>query len=64
VSLVQLRTIIEGMNAQTPVVNTSDEFQEDWRNRDNNECDPAREDWHITLKVFNNYKSRGLNKKG
>jgi hypothetical protein len=36
VGFVQLRTIIEGTNAQTPV-NTSDAFQDEWRDRDNNE---------------------------
>jgi hypothetical protein len=41
VSFVQLRTIIVGTNAQTSV-NTRDEFQEDWRDRNNNESDPGR----------------------
>ena len=42
VSFVLLGTIIEGMNAQTPV-NTSDDFQDDWRDRDNDEREPGRE---------------------
>ena len=62
VNFVLLRAIIEGMNAQKPV-NTSDEFQDDWRDSDNNQCDPAIEDWYITAVVFYNYKSRGLREK-
>jgi hypothetical protein len=43
VDFVLFRTITEGMNAQTPV-NSRDEFQEDWRDNDKNECGPGRDE--------------------
>ena len=50
---------IEGMYAQT-AVNASDESHEDWRDIDNNDCDPGRDDCWCTPVVFKIFKPKAL----
>jgi hypothetical protein len=47
------------MYAQT-AINTSDEFQKDWRDEDKEDCDPAIKDSWRTSEVFDNIKPKAL----